>query len=154
MSCNQKIHAFTAKFFMYTFPYSWIPNLSLLIVKGIYKNLPHDSQAHTPSTPSYAFIHSIRVVRSLKFSDQPRKRPQTCCWSAVQIPLFCSLSQIPIRISLRAVYALQVFTLNERLDAFLNHGDLGFKLADELAEGFGHELLMREFFALSISLSV
>ena len=57
----------------------FITKFTSFIVKGIYKNLPHDSPTLTPSTPSYAFIHSIRVVRSLKFSDQPRKRPQTCC---------------------------------------------------------------------------
>lgn len=44
------------------------------------------------------------------------------------------LRQIPIRVHLRALYALKVFTLNKRLNTLLDHVDLRFELPNELAE--------------------
>lgn len=44
------------------------------------------------------------------------------------------LRKIPIRVDLCPLYTFQIFALNKRFNALLDHVNLGFELSDKLAE--------------------
>jgi|TARA_R110002003_G_scaffold243_4_gene17388 hypothetical protein len=52
------------------------------------------------------------------------------------------LRQIPVRISFCAFDTFEVFTLNERLNPLLDHGDFWFELPSQLTKRLGNQLLM------------
>jgi hypothetical protein len=122
---------------------SYSPSLNCLffVLKGIYKRRLYDAHDLVRRLHCYAFL-------PLWYSAP---NPVTNTETPANM-LNGHLSQVSVRINLRPIYTLQIFTLNKRLDALLDHIDLGLELANELTECLGHELLVRKFFTLSVLL--